>query len=59
VRPNKKPLAAVQGSGIGTTRTFRNVRYPVAIGGKADLELGAFNMSTQPNPLGLVCGCAG
>jgi hypothetical protein len=23
-------------SGIGPTRTFRNVRYPVAIGGKAD-----------------------
>jgi len=23
---------------FGTTRTFRDVRYPVAIGGKADLE---------------------
>jgi len=23
---------------FGTTRTFRHVRYPVAIGGKADLE---------------------
>jgi hypothetical protein len=25
-------------SGNGTTRTFRNVRYSVAVGGKADIE---------------------
>ena len=29
-------------SGFGTTRTFRNVRYPVAVGCKADFEQAAF-----------------
>jgi hypothetical protein len=28
-------------SGNGTTRTFRNVRYSVAVGGKADIEQAA------------------
>ena len=29
---------------IGTTRTFRNVRYSVAVGGKADIEQAAYKM---------------
>jgi hypothetical protein len=31
-------FAAVHESGFGTIRTFRNVRYPVAIGGQADIS---------------------
>ena len=31
-------------SAIGTTRTFRNVRYSVAVGCKADFEQAASNM---------------
>ena len=31
-------FAAVRESVVGTKRTFRNVRYVVAVGGKADLE---------------------
>jgi hypothetical protein len=33
---------------IGTTRTFSDVRFPVAIGGKADFEQAASN-KLSPN----------
>ena len=34
-------FVAVHESAVGTTRTFRNVRYSVAVGGKADIEQAA------------------
>jgi hypothetical protein len=37
-------FAAVHESESGTTRTFRNVRYLVAVGCKADIEQAASKM---------------
>jgi hypothetical protein len=40
----KKALANAEPSTHGTTRTFRNVRYSVAVGCKADIEQAASKM---------------
>jgi hypothetical protein len=45
-------FVAVHESAVGTTRTFRNVRYSVAVGCKADIEQAASKTTTDWGILG-------